>query len=85
MRESYKTWIDKIVAELNAKDVYFAFFNLPIAQHRLFISDINPQGNAWGKICIAGKTYREIFEKLCKVDFSNEAMAKMKMSEIPTV
>ncbi len=81
---SHKVWIDKIFAELNAKDVFFSFFNFPIGQHRLYISDISPQGNAWGKICIAGSTWREIYEKMCKLDCSNGYMATLKMTETPT-
>ena len=75
---------NKIREYLEALDLWYGMFNIPtIKPHRLFISDESLKGNAWGKVVIEGRTWREIYETLQTIDLSANAFANRKMHEIP--
>ena len=75
-------WRIKILREMVKRNVYWGTFIVPMIRGKqLFISDISLGGNAWGKILIDGRTWKNVYNKLMVTDTSNEKMSKLKWLE----
>ena len=82
--KSAKVWKEKISDMLESADLFYGMFNMPTRKpHRLFVSDESMKGNAWGKVVIEGRTWREIYETLQTIDLTANAFANRKMHESP--
>ena len=75
---------NKISDHLEKAGLFYGFFNMPTRKpHRLFVSNESTKGNAWGKVVIEGKTWKEIFDTLLTIDLSSDAFANRKWHEVP--
>jgi hypothetical protein len=81
--KSFTEWKDQITVAVEG--LYYAFFNVPTKKpHIVCVSDTpDGVGSCYGKLVIEGKTWREVYESLIKMDLSKEAFAKRKNHEIP--
>ena len=75
-------WRLKILTEMKKRHVHWGTFITPmILSKQLFIADVSLKGNAWGKIKIDGRTWKDVYKKLMVTDTSNEVMSKLKWKE----
>ena len=84
MAVNYKAKISELMESSN---LFYSLWNMPLRKpHRVCISDDKSMsGNAWGKVVIEGKTWREVFEILqaLSLTLTADMFAGRKLHEVP--
>ena len=82
MAVNYKAKISELMESSN---LFYSLWNMPLHKpHRVCISDDKSMsGNAWGKVVIEGKTWREVFEILQSIAITPDMIEGRKLHEVP--
>lgn len=82
---SRTSWFRLVHDAMNANDAvkFYNVFKYPDGAKCLYISDVSPQGNAWGKFVVKGNSYKAIYQKLIKANITADLLSANRMHETP--